>query len=415
MKRATAHLAFLWTAALLVQAAAAQQTLLLKFKNREPGPAGQLQVELKLDSSACEFRVDDRGPFATVEKGPDRLRVYGGPLVEVGQIVHLRLVHNCTRPPTVREWLWTNPQGGRIGDRKRLKDEGLSFPSTTAQSPAGYQTVAFLTPFGRAVVLLPDGLAGGDTVSGSLAWEPAGDSERDRSRSFAQLTALGLGLGLGDLPTAARTWSYRIPPELTGSLAVSLWDTQGNLLGESAVPLVSPPASLESYRLPPFVQAGQPFQIEGPFDGDLANTRVELGGTRARLLAESPRRVVAESPGSALGEQAVVVAEQGRTTAGRVHNLSLDIARPRVPLDRGVRGTLGVEVRGLAGFDGDVAIRLVNRTAGLVYLDGGTVQTVIVRPDQRQPDGSFSFTRDLTGIDPGEIDIQVELMPPPGE
>jgi septal ring-binding cell division protein DamX len=64
------------------------------------------------------------------------------------------------------------------------------------------------------------------------------------------------------------------------------------------------------YQCPLVGQAGRVVEIKGPFDGDFATTDFRIGNKKANVIAESPRKLVFESPADVIGSVEVVLVER---------------------------------------------------------------------------------------------------------
>src|SRR5258708_35310601 len=59
--------------------------------------------------------------------------------------------------------------------------------SARTATSGGLQTTTFDTPRGRVKVYLPDDLAAGDTISGTVSAEPSGKDEKEKQRNSGEL------------------------------------------------------------------------------------------------------------------------------------------------------------------------------------------------------------------------------------
>jgi hypothetical protein len=139
--------------------------------------------------------------------------------------------------------------------------------------------------------------------------------------------------------------------------------------------------------------------ITGPFDGNSDNTIVKVGGQPVTPLAESPRRVVVESPTNVIGPVELSVKEGDKETKGTYRNVGVNLTAPKTSLQKGESTTLKVEVSGLQGITEPIPLHLTK--GGVVTMQGGDVQTISINPPDVQSTGIFTTTRTITGVQTG--------------
>ncbi len=191
----------------------------------------------------------------------------------------------------------------------------LIFPPAYGQevnieTAAGLYITTFDTPKGRIKVHIPDGVAAGDTISGTAILEPIGNTGDEKNANLNTLSGYFLELENEKIPLTQSRLKWTIPSTLTGGAAfIVIWDKDGNELNRAVVPvrgnsnIIQQPInpSQWEYVCPTVGREGKPIQIQGPFDGNFDTTGLKIGGKEVRLIAESPRKLVFESPKDVLG------------------------------------------------------------------------------------------------------------------
>jgi hypothetical protein len=322
-------------------------------------------------------------------------------------------------------------------------------------SRGGLQTVTFDTLQGKVNVNLPDDIMAGDTISGTVVVEPKGQTQDEREKNLSELSGYVIELkppegskqqdvtkvplsALGSaeiryrlsLPSFGRSGSQPQPESKQGQLEVSLKDTKQGTPGPAGVPpdfaepvgtiiiatndFSSPLGTIltsgNRFKLPTIAQQGRPVEIPGPFDGGFENTKVMVGGEEVRILAESPRKAVFESPTDTTGQAEIVVREGQAETKGEYRNLRLRLSAPKTNLVKGESTTLTVRVLGLEGLTQDVPLHLENASPAVVRMDGGDKQTFRITPSALQPDGAFTATRTITGQQAGSFSVTATVV-----
>jgi hypothetical protein len=274
----------------------------------------------------------------------------------------------------------------------------------SAETAWGLHTRTFDTLHGRVVVTVADDAAAGDTLSGRVRLEPAGDDEATRSANLEALRGYSVATEDSETPLSQDILRWVVPATAT-AVPLVLRGPDGAPAGQTSVPVASSPgAAPTTVELPPVAQSGRPVAIAGRFDGDLSTSRVALGGRMVTVLAESPRRLVVEVPSGPSGPTDIEVTEGGETTRGTVRVLGLSLSAPDVDLARGERTTLSVQVTGLDGLDEPIPLTVVNRSPDRVRLAGGDEQVITIEPSGVTGD-DHTWTATLTGVAPGAFEI----------
>lgn len=183
----------------------------------------------------------------------------------------------------------------------------------------GVHVLKFNLLEGRIEVYLPDDMAAGDTVSASIAVYPSGNSPEVKNNNSRVLNSYTVETSFNSVPVGTTSFKLNIPKNMAGgTMKFTLGDQTNSALGS-----LSAPVKLSSrargggevptpfdYQCPLVGQAGRLVQIKGPFDGDYATTDFQIGGKKARVLAESPRKLVFETPIDVAGSVDLVLKER---------------------------------------------------------------------------------------------------------
>ena len=140
----------------------------------------------------------------------------------------------------------------------------LASDAPTVTPAAGMVEVSFPLPAGAAVVFIPDDIAAGEAFSGTLE------------------ALTGFVLGLGTHRAQKGLFSWRVPSDTSDEVLLVLRDERGVEQGRVLLRTPAGKSATPSLRFPRLVQAGLPFPIHGPFDGDARTTHVSVGGSHGR-------------------------------------------------------------------------------------------------------------------------------------
>jgi len=268
----------------------------------------------------------------------------------------------------------------------------------------GLQTATFDTISGTVTVHLPEEMAAGDTISGTIVAEPAGNTDRKRDKNLGTLSGYVLEVEdrreeVGDgritmtLPRAAGSTDV-----VTLVLRESRKGKPGREVGRVDLPLHDVTEATEDFRLPHVAQTGHPLVVHGRFDGDLATTGLRVGEADALPLAESPRAAIFRSPAEIVGKAPLTLSEQGETVAeGEIRNVAVNLSAPNLDLKKGESTTLSAVVSGLEDLEEEIPLTLRVWPAAVVNVEGGHSQDLVIRPEDVDATGSYDLSLRVTG------------------
>src|SRR5882762_1144306 len=250
-------------------------------------------------------------------------------------------------------------------------------PRAAAQNTAGYRVdsrsadglyiTTFTAPQGLIKVNLPDDMAAGDTISGTVTAESTGQNDAERAQNLAELKRHVLVVEGQQTLVGAETISWSIPRPLnTNSKNIFLLQ-RGQNAATTTIPIsVTPPPSPSRFTLPTGGQQGRLLQIKGPCNGIFSSEDfVKLGGKMMPLLAESPRTLVVRNASESVGPTNIECHENGVGMECPFRNIGINLSAPKLNLLRGETTTLHVVVLGLGGVAGDQSLDLENTSPGV--------------------------------------------------
>ncbi len=192
-------------------------------------------------------------------------------------------------------------------------------PSFAQDAVKGLHIVELKSKAGLVKVFLPDDTAAGDTVSASIALFPGGVTREVMNGNLGILSGYIIETSFFKVPAGQKSIKITVPRNAAGTeMKFTLRDTSMKTIDSASVPI-----SLSSsghgnremptpydYQCPLVGQAGRVVEIKGPFDGDFATTDFKIGSKKANVIAESPRKLVFESPSDVIGSVEVVLVER---------------------------------------------------------------------------------------------------------
>jgi hypothetical protein len=248
-------------------------------------------------------------------------------------------------------------------------------PEVKAES--GLMIATFGLPEGAVTAYLPDDVASGETFSGTVEGPE------------------GFVLMFGD--QRARTgepFSWAVPAGAwRQQILITLLDRQGSERARAWLQTGAAAPHDSGFRFPALVQAGKPFPIRGPLDGDFRTTRVGLDGSAVSPLAESIRRVIVRAPGSLVGPVSATLTEAGTEHRGATRSLSIEFAAAAAGASLVTRD---LTVRGAGGIDRDVPLLVAG-------------DRIFLRASEVAAQPMFTVRREFSGV---RADSEAQLIIP---
>jgi hypothetical protein len=284
--------------------------------------------------------------------------------------------------------------------------------SSEVVTELGLHRAIFHIPKGTIRVNLPDDLSAGDSISGTVYLEASGKDQKEKDRNSGELSGYVVEMEGQRVRSSEKHFRLRMPNVATGLSNLVLRDRQNRIVERCKLTVDPRQAPAPEFVLPLGGQAGSLISARGPFASDTVSS-VSLGGTSASVIAESPRKIVFQTPVTVVGVSTLEVKSGALTAAGPFRSLGLEVRATRENLIRGQRATMTVEVSGLVDVKEPVSLIIVNRSPSTVALEGGVVQQLAIDPAEVQTAGTFRLTRTLTGVEGGGFNIFAFATMPP--
>jgi len=294
----------------------------------------------------------------------------------------------------------------------------------------GLQAATFDTLSGTVTVYLPEDIAAGDTISGTVEADPAGDSDKKREKNLGTLSGYVLEVEdededereeVGDGRFAVHVPEAPRRDEVVRLVLREIRDGKpGREIDGVDVPLRSPSETPGEFRLPSVAQTGRSAIVRGPFDGDLATTGLTVGEIEALPLAESPRMAIFRTPQEIVGVSRAALRERGETVAeGEIRNVAVSLSAPKLDLMKGESTTLTTVVTGLEDLGEEIPLELDVSPPAVVAVEGGNRHTVVIRPGDVGENGAYRLSLRVTGRLAGgwnaEATVRVPEPEPPAD
>ena len=296
--------------------------------------------------------------------------------------------------------------GGRVfasAAPSQSRSSAKSGHAVATEVVGGLNTTIFSTPRGKIRVNLPDDMAAGDTLSGTVSTQPEGMDQNEQARNQGELSGYVIEIEKQQTSSTGRIFKLAVPTAISTTHLI-LRGKKGEEIARREISVTRQPAPVEEFDLPTLGQQGRPIEVRGPCDGDFGTTNLKVGGEKLEMLAESPRKIVARNTSKQTGLSELEVNERGQTAKGEFRTLGIKLSASKLDLLRGEQTTLIVTVSGLEGIQEAVPLELENKSSSVIQMGGGEVQRINISPSQVQGD-TYTTERPLTGIQRGAFTI----------
>jgi hypothetical protein len=284
----------------------------------------------------------------------------------------------------------------------------IGLDAAAVKTIEGLRYIDFDTPYGKIGIGLPDDMAMGDVISGQLAVEPSGRSEKKRAKNEERIKRYSVDIG-GQKAAVGDHWGkWTIPP--ADNVSVVLLDPNGKVVDTAQVPVNPhpPAAGFGDFQCLKVTQGGRLWRMDGKFNGDFSDTNVSMGGNEVEKWAESPRYVILESPMDVVGKTTIQYREGSIKGTCQCRNIVVTLHAAKLKLHKGETTQLSVTIRGLEGLEEPIPLSIKNKTPTIVSLkDEGTF---FIQPADVKPGGIYIYRSVLTGIMPGNFNISARVV-----
>jgi len=290
---------------------------------------------------------------------------------------------------------------------------------------------SFKTPHGTITAILPDDIAAGDVISGTVLYEPGGTNQKKKKDNLEQLIKYNFFLESGTpvranvnnespldwISEGNRYWgrfTVAIPlKENQTSLHLLLKDAENKVVGESRLPLMDKTflmapiyldyGDVKSKLTTPTIQMDKNIYLSGENAAiylplvfgkvdleysfisfaSLSNTGQKSESVRKELqsLVGSPRKTVVQIPLNVYGPGEIILEDKNKKVIAsqKIHVLQLEATSPKTNLMKGEQTMLNVIIRGLKNCPVDyLRLSLDNTTSGFVQLGQSNHEELIL-------------------------------------
>ncbi len=149
-------------------------------------------------------------------------------------------------------------------------------------------TTTLQTARGTIKVYLPADMAEGDTISGTVIAEPSGKTEKEKERNSSELNGYVVELENQKSPVSGGVMRRVILAPDIDEPSLILLDEKGKQVATVKISVAPAPSKTgpSTFVVGGVGQSGKPIVVQGPFDGDSANTSAKVGDSKAQVIAD---------------------------------------------------------------------------------------------------------------------------------
>lgn len=275
---------------------------------------------------------------------------------------------------------------------------------------SGLHIVTFDAPVGKVYVNLPDDMAMGDIIAGTLTARPAGKTEAEKAGNLDLLSKFIIEVGNNGFKLIDGWGKWQLPD--TDKIAFVLKNPEGKVMGKVEVPVLdNPPAFTDAgFQCPEYAQAGLGLPVKGKFNGDFSDTQVTLDEKELERLAESPRQVIVKAPLDKIGSTILEFSEGDNRGSCRCRNIYVQLAAGKLHLKRGQTTGLSVTVRGLEGLEEPIPLKIENLSPRVIRLEGP--DSLSIRREDVMAGGIFIYRTTVTAVSSGTFRVRASVPYP---
>lgn len=274
--------------------------------------------------------------------------------------------------------------------------------SSTTKVAEGVRTTTFETSNGKLTFFLPEDIQPQDFISGTIEFEPAGNSDIELKQNGEELAKYVLELKqvadaasnkdvqttqpikLNVVKDNRLAFSFTVS-EICTKVVFTLHNPQGEELAFRTFalsPKLAQPMEANVCYLPQSAQTGHVVTIgminDGHLDDFSATVLRNKNLVACQSVASSPRAIFIRTPRTVVGPLELTITKADKKVTAHFNNLEVTLSCPKTAMQKGEHTELTITVRGLSGLTTPVKLNLENRTPQVVQISGGNTQSFTI-------------------------------------
>lgn len=282
--------------------------------------------------------------------------------------------------------------------------------SQNLQTINGVHSLSYEVEEGSVYIYLPVHVVKGAPFSGTIALYPKGGTTREQSKNLQKLQGYKITLQNKEFSLGTKTISLNGSSDLAN---VSLQNAKGKPMGSKQVgfSMKSPLSPKTPISLPKHIANDVNSSFYGHFDGNIGNTAVKGNGQPINVIAESPVQICIRPTNLKTISSRIVVTDGDATYQGQCNSIYYTLKVGRMDLKRGQSTFFNATIHGVGTIDEPLSYTVVNKTPGVVSLEGGNMQNFVINPGDGENGNWFrNFT--IRSLRVGGFSLTTTLVVP---
>ncbi len=285
----------------------------------------------------------------------------------------------------------------------------------------GLTTLVYETPAAFVTAYLPDDIEVGDRISGSFSVLNKGFSAEQLQQSLQLIRKYTFYFSNAKDQTRIMQRMVNVQPEklvnflpikITSSFIFTFEEFPGKSYSKEFVPSGDPILPVSDCISPLHVLLGSPLRLIGTFDGVASNTRVSIGNTILKIMAESPRQCIVEVPiNLPISENMEIKVTEDfiPKCSFPVKPVKMTVGYEKVYLRKGEISQITVLISGLKGIANKSQLIIENQNPNIVSITGGNQQKIDITPAMTKNETFYKLNLEAQGINTGEYSVNFKL------
>jgi|GEM_PF-3461928 len=323
---------------------------------------------------------------------------------------------------------------------------GVVYQNSTVKIP-------LTVPEGKINVYLPDDMAAGDHITGTVVMEASGKNDKEKTKNLDLLkqyvikigdavldattlkagSSAGTGRFAGNFNLPDKWWGivHNVAPVSLTLMKEPVANVQMPLVKINTSPaefkaLPGPKAEQEGIEFKPLkkvITSNESIVIQSIIDIsipiDMTEKQIfswDINDQRVAPFCSSPRQTIIAVPPGTIGKTSITAKDKNGITvySDEVYVVDIRASIDKQNLRNNERTDMQTQAAGINDCPYPVSMTIVNKTTETVLLDKGAHQTYFYNPGEKNNPGYAPLTirQGVTGVMPGGFDITASLILP---
>ncbi len=272
----------------------------------------------------------------------------------------------------------------------------------------GLVTEEITSKDGKISVFLPSHLPQGKTISGTVFSEPEDEKTAKKAKQIENLAKYILKIG-GEIIQSSGIFTLQLP-ELEQTV-LQVFSPENKLLRKINLALSNPEIQSELY-IPKVVRSGAVEKVEGNFSGDILKAKLLIDEQPVDVLAGNESELFFKTSEIETGRHKISLDYEKAVFEEDINVVDYSLQAGKLNLKRGESTYIDVVVEGLEENKEPVLLNISNQTVGIVALEGGENQSILITPEKVDNSGIWRKRFNVQSLTSGSFSVSTNLEVP---